>query len=301
MEKASPTQAWLWHHRLSHLNFDTINLLSKKKDIVDGLSKVFEICKGIKLCSSCEMGCKQGVSGLQVTSYCTKHTFYQIHHSDYQWTKNHPLEKVYGNLSKPVQTRRQLAIDPEMCIFALTMSNVESKNIMETMADHAWIEAMQEELHQFDRPPKSENLLTNHLERYQEEGIDFEESFAPVTRLEAVRIFVAYATYKSFPIYQMDAKYALEILKKHGMDKCDSFGTPMATKPKLDADLSGTPVDQTIYRSMIGSLMYLTSSRPDLVQAVCYCARYQARPMKKHLKEVKRICRYLEGTINMGL
>ncbi|GJX76388.1 retrovirus-related pol polyprotein from transposon TNT 1-94 [Tanacetum coccineum] len=63
------------------------------------------------------------------------------------------------------------------------------------------------------------------------------------------------------------AKYALEILKKHGIDKCDSIGTLMATKPKLDADLSGTPVDQTRYHNMIGSLIYLTSSRPDLVQA----------------------------------
>ncbi|GKD45869.1 retrovirus-related pol polyprotein from transposon TNT 1-94 [Tanacetum coccineum] len=93
-------------------------------------------------------------------------------------------------------------------------------------------------------------------------------------------------------------KYALEI---HGMDKCNSLGIPLATKPKLDADLSGTPVDQTRYHSMIGSLMYLTSSRPDIVQAVCYCARYQTRPTEKHLKEVKRIFRYLKGTINMGL
>ncbi|GKE46133.1 hypothetical protein Tco_1477391, partial [Tanacetum coccineum] len=74
----------------------------------------------------------------------------------------------------------------------------------------------------------------------------------------------------------------------------------MATKPKLDADLSGTLVDQTNYHSKIGSLMYLTSSRPDIVQAVCYYARYQARPTEKHLKEVKRIFRYLRGTINMG-
>ncbi|GKB49957.1 retrovirus-related pol polyprotein from transposon TNT 1-94, partial [Tanacetum coccineum] len=97
------------------------------------------------------------------------------------------------------------------------------------------------------------------------------------------------------------AKYTLEIPKKHGMDKCDSIFTPMATKLKLDAGLSGTPVDQTRYRSMIGTLMYLMFSRPDLVQAVCYYARYQARPTKKHLKEVKRIFQYLKGTINMGL
>ncbi|GJW33360.1 retrovirus-related pol polyprotein from transposon TNT 1-94 [Tanacetum coccineum] len=275
-----------------------------------------------------------------------------------------------------------------MCMFALTVSTAEPTNIKGAMADHAWIKAMQEELHQFNRlrvwelvnkpfektmiklkwlwknkKDKDNTIIRNkaRLVGYgQEEGIDFEESFAPVARLEAVRIFVAYVAHKSFSIYLMDvkmdflngplkekvyvaqpdgfvdpdpkkvyrlrkalyglkqaprawydellnflmskglqmhqsprgifinqAKYALEILKKHGMDKC-GLGTPMANKPKLDADLSRTPVDQTRYRSMIGSLMYLTSSRPDIVQAVCYCARYQARPTEKHLKEHSR-------------
>nr|GEZ20420.1 hypothetical protein [Tanacetum cinerariifolium] len=77
-------------------------------------------------------------------------------------------------------------------------------------------------------------------------------------------------------IFINQAKYTLEILHKHGMDKGQSIGTPMATKPKLDADLSGNPVDQTDYHSKIGSLMYLTSSRPDVVQAVYFCARYQS-------------------------
>ncbi|GJV21501.1 retrovirus-related pol polyprotein from transposon TNT 1-94 [Tanacetum coccineum] len=107
-------------------------------------------------------------------------------------------ENVESSSCNIVQTRRQLATDPEMCMFALTVSIVEPKNIKEAMADSAWIEAMQEELHQFDR-----------LQAYaQEEGIDFEESFGPVARLEAVRIFVAYAAHKSFPIYQMDVKTA---------------------------------------------------------------------------------------------
>ncbi|GJS23266.1 retrovirus-related pol polyprotein from transposon TNT 1-94 [Tanacetum coccineum] len=197
----------------------------------------------------------------------------------------------------------------------------------------------------------------------QKEGIDFEESFAPVARLEAVRLFIAYAAHKSFTVYQMDvkttflygplkeevyvnqpdgfvdpyhpdkvyrlkkalyglkqaprawydelsnflvskgfskAKYAQEILKKHGMTSCDSIGTPMATK-HLDADLSGTLVDQTKYRSMVGALMYLTTSRPDIVHATCYCARYQAKPNEKHLTAVKRIFRYLKNSINIGL
>ncbi|GKD15301.1 hypothetical protein Tco_1199708 [Tanacetum coccineum] len=85
------------------------------------------------------------------------------------------------------------------------------------------------------------------------------------------------------------------------MERCESLGTPLATKPKVDTDLSGKLVDQTNYHSRIGSLIYLTSSKPELVQAVCYCAHYQAKPIEKHLKEVKRIFRYLKGTINMGL
>ncbi|GJS85709.1 retrovirus-related pol polyprotein from transposon TNT 1-94 [Tanacetum coccineum] len=101
-------------------------------------------------------------------------------------------------------------------------------------------------------------------------------------------------------IFINQAKYAQEILKNHGMTSCDSVGTPMATKP-LNAYLSRTPVDQTKYRSMVGALMYLTASRPDIVHATCYCARYQARPTKKHLREVKQIFRYLKNTINMGL
>ncbi|GKB41746.1 putative zinc finger, CCHC-type containing protein [Tanacetum coccineum] len=79
------------------------------------------------------------------------HTFYQRQQSEHRWTIEHPLEQVHGNPSKPVQTRRQLATYPKMCMFAITVSAAESKNIKEAMADSAWIEAMQDELHQFDR------------------------------------------------------------------------------------------------------------------------------------------------------
>ncbi|GJR22552.1 hypothetical protein Tco_0971079 [Tanacetum coccineum] len=96
------------------------------------------------------------------------------------------------------------------------------------------------------------------------------------------------------------AKYAQEILNKHGMTSYDIIGTPMATK-HLDADLSGTPIDQTKYRSTVGALMYLTASRPNIVHAACYCACYHSKPTEKHLTAVKRIFRYLKNTINMGL
>nr|GEW59058.1 uncharacterized mitochondrial protein AtMg00810-like [Tanacetum cinerariifolium] len=175
----------------------------------------------------------------------------------------------------------------------------------------------------------------------QEEGINFKESFAPITRMEAIKIFLAYAAHKSFSMFQMtyiqlfsdlmksrfemsmmgemtfflglqvnqspcgifinQSKYVLEILKKYGMESCDPVGTPMEIKDKIDLDQNGTPVDATKYHSMIGALMYLTSSRPDIVHATFLCAWYQAKPTEKHLKEVKRIFRYIRGTLNTGL
>nr|GEZ95509.1 hypothetical protein [Tanacetum cinerariifolium] len=333
------------------------------------------------------------------------HTFYQHHPSKHRWTKDHSLEQVIGNPSQSVRTRRQLESNGEMCMFALTVSRTEPKNIKESMVDFAWIKSTQEELHQFDRlevwelvdRPLCKNVINikwlwknkcdeentvirnkSHLvaKGYaQKEGVDFKESFAHVARLEAVRLFIAYAAHKSFTVYQMDvkttflyiplkeevyvnqqdgfvdpyhpdkvyrlkkalyglkqaprrgtmnsptslypkdslkiyrsprgifinqAKYTQEILIKLGMTSCDSVGTPMATK-HLDADLSGTPIDQTKYFSMVGALMYLTASRPDIMHATCYCARYQAKLTKKHLTVVKRIFRYLKDTIHIGL
>ncbi|GKE89421.1 hypothetical protein Tco_1566896 [Tanacetum coccineum] len=102
-------------------------------------------------------------------------------------------------------------------------------------------------------------------------------------------------------IFINQSKYAFEIVKKYGMLSSDSVDTPMVEKSKLDKDLQGKPVNATLYRDMIRSLMYLTSSRPDLIYAVCLYAWYQAKPTKKHLNAVKRIFRYLKGTINMGL
>ncbi|GKE93706.1 hypothetical protein Tco_1574801 [Tanacetum coccineum] len=85
------------------------------------------------------------------------------------------------------------------------------------------------------------------------------------------------------------------------MDECDSIGTPKATTSKLDANLQGEPIDQTKYQSMIMSLVYLMSSRSDIVFATILCARYQARPTQTYLKEVKQIFWYLKYTYNLGL
>ncbi|GKB87312.1 hypothetical protein Tco_0959584 [Tanacetum coccineum] len=102
-------------------------------------------------------------------------------------------------------------------------------------------------------------------------------------------------------IFINQSNSVLEILKKYGLETCDPVGTPMEIKDKIDLDQNGSLVDATKYHSMIGSLMYLTSSRPDIVHATCLCTRYQANPMEKHLKEVKRIFCYLRGTVNTGL
>ncbi|GJZ05285.1 hypothetical protein Tco_0538560 [Tanacetum coccineum] len=150
----------------------------------------------------------------------------------------------------------------------------------------------------------------------QEEGIYFKESFAPVARLEAIHLenpnhmyMLKKALYglnqvpRACPrcIFLNQSKYALESLKKYGIETCNPVDAPMVKKSKLDEDTQGKAIDPTCYRGMIGILMYLTSSRPDIVFAMCMCARYQAKPTEKHLHAVKRIFRYLRGTINMGL
>ncbi|GJY71329.1 retrovirus-related pol polyprotein from transposon TNT 1-94 [Tanacetum coccineum] len=112
----------------------------------------------------------------------------------------------------------------------------------------------------------------------QQEGIDYEQTFAPVARLEAIRIFLAYVAYMDFKgisIYQ--EKYVKDLLKKY--------------------DLA---VNETLFRGMIGSLMYLTASSPDIEFSTCLCSRYQVNPKESHLVDVKRIFRYLKGTLNLG-
>nr|GFC20140.1 hypothetical protein [Tanacetum cinerariifolium] len=97
------------------------------------------------------------------------------------------------------------------------------------------------------------------------------------------------------------SKYALESLKKYDFESCDLVDTLMVEKSKLDEDKEGKAVNPSHYRGMIGTLLYLTASRPDIQLDICMCARYQARPTKKHLHSVKRIFGYLRGTVNRDL
>ncbi|GJZ27248.1 retrovirus-related pol polyprotein from transposon TNT 1-94 [Tanacetum coccineum] len=185
-----------------------------------------------------------------------------------KWTKDHTLDNIIGELDKPVSTRLQLH---EQALF--------------------------------------------------------------LARLDVIRIFLAYAAHMNIIVYQIDVKMAFlngilreEVyvsqpegfvdqdnlnhvykLKKalYGLKQaprvCDPVDTPMVEKSKLDEDTQGKAVDPTHYHGMIRPLMYLTTSRPDLTFVVYTCARYQAKPTEKHLHAVKRIFKYLRGTVNRGL
>nr|GFB33124.1 retrovirus-related Pol polyprotein from transposon TNT 1-94 [Tanacetum cinerariifolium] len=208
------------------------------------------------LCTSVQ---DRGETSSQHVDSSNMHTFYQHHPSEHRWTKDHPLEQVIGNPLQSVRTRCQLESDGEMCMFTLTVSQTEPKNIKEAMADSAWIESMQEELHQFVRlevwelvdiplcknvinmkwlwknKRDEENTVIQNKSRLvakgyaQKEGVDFEESFAHVARLEAVRLFIAYVAHKSFTIYQMDVKTAFlygPLKEEVYINQPDSFADP---------------------------------------------------------------------------
>nr|GEU55013.1 hypothetical protein [Tanacetum cinerariifolium] len=130
-------------------------------------------------------------------------TLNQPHVSEYRWTKDHPLEQVRGNPSRPVQTRRQLATDLEMCMYALTVWELVDKPFGKSIIRLKWLWK--------NKKDEDQTVIRNKVRLVakgyaQEEGIDFEKSFAPVARLEAVRIFISYAAHKSFLSFHMDVK-----------------------------------------------------------------------------------------------
>ena len=102
-------------------------------------------------------------------------------------------------------------------------------------------------------------------------------------------------------IFINQTKYIKEMLKKFGMESHKGASTPMSSSTKMDKDEKGKCVDQKLYRSMIGSLLYLTASRPDILFSVCMCSRFQSCPKESHLVAVKKIFRYLVDTPNLGL
>ncbi|KAL8089698.1 hypothetical protein AgCh_039252 [Apium graveolens] len=352
-----------------------------------------------------------------------------------KWTKAHTPDLIIGDPEAGVRTRTAISNE---CLYHSFLSQTEPKKVEEALQDADWIQAMQEELIEFERnkvwtlvpSPKNrsivgtkwvfrnktdrDGIITKNITRLvakgysQQEGIDYDETFAQVVRLEAIRIFLAYVAHKKFKVFQMDvksaflngeleegqaprawyetlaqfllesgfnigtidktlfylnhgkdlllvqiyvddiifgstiaklcerfaklmqsryqmsmmgelsyflglqvkqneegtfinqSKYTRNLLKKFGMQDCSTASTPMATATKLDKD-TGSSVDITNYKGMIGSLLYITASRPNIMYATCLCARFQADPREPHLIAVKRIFKYLKGITDLGL
>ncbi|GJV83668.1 retrovirus-related pol polyprotein from transposon TNT 1-94 [Tanacetum coccineum] len=203
-----------------------------------------------------------------------------------KWTKAHPIANVINDPSRSISTRKQLQTDAIWCFFDAFLTSVKTDEFGGVLKNKA-------------------RLVAQGFR--QEEGINFEESFAPVPRIKAIRIFIAndnpshvyklkkalyglkqaprawYAMLSSFLISQHFSKGAVDPTLFTRQARNDL----LLKKSKLDEDLQGKQVDATLYRGMIGSFMYLTSNRPDLIHAVCLCARYQAKPTEKHLQVVK--------------
>nr|GFB21215.1 hypothetical protein [Tanacetum cinerariifolium] len=224
-------------------------------------------------------------SSLTVSPHTIVQPDHQIPHNS-KWTKDHPLDNIIGQLSRPVSTRLQLHEQALFCYYDAFLTLVEPKTYKDALTQSCWIEAMQEELNEFERLENKARLVARGYR--QEVRIDFEESFAQVARLEAIRIFLAYAAHKNMVIYQMDvktmffngnlrekvydsqpngfvdqglqisqnprgifinqSKYALESLKKYGFESCDPVDTSMVEKFKLDEDKEGKTVDPSHYR-----------------------------------------------------
>ncbi|GKC18923.1 putative ribonuclease H-like domain-containing protein [Tanacetum coccineum] len=299
--------------------------------------------------------------------------------------KDHPLEQIIGDIHSTPQTKRMTKSVTE---------HVEPKKMIQALTDPICIEAMQD-----DRGIVVRNKARLVAQGYtQEEGIDYDEVFAPVARIEAIRLFLAYASFMNFIVYQMDVKsaflygtikeevyvcqplgfedlefpnkvykvekalyglhqaprawyetlstyllengfirgtidktlfikkdkgdillvqvyvddiifgstksqdkYVADILKKFDFATVKTASTPIETNKALLKDEEAADMDVHLNRSMIGSLMYLTASRPDIMFVVCSCARFQVTPKTSHLHVVKRIFRYLKGYPKLGL
>ncbi|XP_075515565.1 uncharacterized protein LOC142550212 [Primulina tabacum] len=271
--------------------------------------------------------------------------------------KNHPSSQIIGEAFGGMQTRRKEKVDYRKMMGLDLVPRPDNVNVIGTK----WI---------FENKTDESGIVVRNKARLvaqgytQIEGIDFDETFAHVARIESVRLLLAIACHMDIKLYQMDVKsaflngilneeayvsqpkgfedpnhpnhvyklkkalyglkqaprawygrlteylldlgfkrgeYAKNLVKKFSTENTKHMKTPMGSTEKLSKDDVAAGVDNTQYRSIIGSLLYLSASRPDIMFSVCLCARYQADPKVTHLKAVKRILRYIAGTVNLGL
>ncbi|KAL4325654.1 hypothetical protein GQ457_11G024920 [Hibiscus cannabinus] len=238
--------------------------------------------------------------------------------------------EILGDPSKGVTTRYSLR---NTCNFVAFISCIEPKNINEALNDDYWILAMQDELNKFERSNHRVLKMGNHRALYGlkqaprawyerlstflvEKGfskgkVDTTLFIKNVGKdILVVQIYVDDIIFGSTnellcqdfaKLMQGEKDDIKEKLKKFGLENVKPQATPMSSSIKLDKDEEGKCVDSKLYRSMIGSLLYLTASRPDIIFSVCLCARFQANPKESHLKAIKRIFRYLQDTPSLGL
>ncbi|GKA11343.1 putative ribonuclease H-like domain-containing protein [Tanacetum coccineum] len=242
------------------------------------------------------------------------HPDHQTSEHNSKCTKDHPLENIIDELDRPVSTRLRLHEQALFCYYDAFLTAVEPKTYKNALTQSCWIEAMQEELNDFEllrvwelvpRPDKVIVITLKWIYKvkldglggilknksrlvargyHQEERIDFEDSFAPVSRLEAIRIFLAFAAYINMVVYQIDVKTAflngnlreeVYVSQPEGntvLTLGNQWITSMVEKSKLDEDKEGKAGDPLHYRGMISPLLYLKASRTDLQFAICMCA-----------------------------
>ncbi|WVZ70222.1 hypothetical protein U9M48_018903 [Paspalum notatum var. saurae] len=211
-----------------------------------------------------------------------------------QVQRDHPPHKMIGDIHQRVT--RSLVASLAFFSHSAYVASFEPRDVSHALSDPNWVNAMHEELENFER---------NH-----KEGIDY-ETFAHVARLEAIRILLVFVASKGLKLQQMDVKsaflnrfieeeikqgpegtfvhqtkYTRDILKKFEMGDSKPMTTPINTNTALDANEDGEAVDQKEFREMIVSLLYLTVTRPDIQFAVCLCAQYQASPRTSHREAV---------------
>ncbi|GJQ96285.1 putative ribonuclease H-like domain-containing protein [Tanacetum coccineum] len=328
-----------------------------------------------------EVGAEADLNNLETTMNVSPIPTTRIH-------KDHPKDQIIGDINSATQTRRMTKIseehamvsyikkqrrtnhkDYQNCLFACFLSQIEPKKVW-TLVDlpkgkraigTKWVYRNKKDERGIVVRNKARLVAQGYT---QEEGIDYDEVFAPVARIEAIRLFLAYASFMGLIVYQMDVKsaflygtieeevfrrgtidktlfikkekgdillvqvyvddiifgstknslcvefeqmmhksqdkYVADILKKFDFTIIKAARTPIETNKALNKDEEAKDVDVHLYRLMIGSLMYLTTSRPDIMFVVCACARFQVTPKTSHLHAVKRIFRYLKGQPKLG-
>nr|GEU83914.1 uncharacterized mitochondrial protein AtMg00810-like [Tanacetum cinerariifolium] len=258
-----------------------------------------------------------------------------------KFLKDHPQEQVIGSLETPIQTRHMSKTHEEFgllslvhklrrtnnkdfqnYLFACFLSQMEPKKPVQALQDPSWVKAMQEELLQFKLGQIDKTLfIISHKDdtllvqvyvddiiigsTKKELSTEFEKLMHDKFQMSSMRelffLLGLQIKQKSDEIFISQDKYVAEILKKFDFVTVKTASTLMESNKPLIKDEEAEDVDVYLYRSLIGSLMYLTASMPDITFAVCACARFQVTPKTSHLHAVKRIFRYLKGQPKLGL